>query len=501
MTQEMTPVTKRRPTIGVILAGGTGSRVGLSIPKQLLKVAGKPVMEHTLAIFQEAEVIDEIFILMHPDHIDVARQIATRYPKVTRVLAGGATRNESTRAALNALADADPATRVVFHDAVRPLLEIRIINDCVAALDTYDAVDVAIPSADTIIEVTDTTEIAAIPDRSRVRRGQTPQAFRLSVIQEVYRRAWLDPQFVPTDDCSVAHKYLPEVPITVVAGSDQNMKITEPIDVFIADKLFQIGSSAAPPATDPAEYARQLAGKVLVVLGGSYGIGGDIVDLARGFGAQVHSFSRSQTGTHVEVVEEVEQALESAYEKSGRIDYIVVTAGVLNRGRLADVPMDDILAGIRVNYIAPVVAARCGLKYLRETKGHLVFFTSSSYTRGRADYSIYSSSKAAVVNLTQALSDEWSGEGVHVNVINPERTSTPMRTKAFGSEPSGSLLSSQAVALTTVDVLLSSLTGHVIDVRQIEPGKGGMSRSELEASRIARALAEAGANDDLSDEP
>lgn len=494
-------MTGTRRTIGVILAGGTGSRVGLSIPKQLLKIAGKTVMEHTMDVFAEAEAIDEIFVLMHPDHIDVARQMATRYPKVTKVLAGGATRNESTRAALDALADADPDTRVVFHDAVRPLLEIRIINDCVTALDSYDAVDVAIPSADTIIQVNDRAEIAAIPERSHVRRGQTPQAFRLSVIQEVYRRAWQDPDFVPTDDCSVAHKYMPEVPITVVVGADQNMKITEPIDVFIADKLFQIGSQAAPPATDPGEYSRQLTGKVLVVLGGSYGIGADIVEMARGFGAEVHSFSRSQTGTHVEVVDEVEEALQTAYEKSGRIDYIVVTAGVLNRGRLADVPMEDILAGIRVNYIAPVVAARCGLKYLRETQGQMVFFTSSSYTRGRADYSIYSSSKAAVVNLTQALADEWSADGVRVNVINPERTATPMRTKAFGDEPAGSLLSSQAVALTTIDVLLSTLTGHVIDVRRIEPGQGGMSRSELEASRIAEALAAAGSDGEYGVEP
>ena len=121
-----------------------------------------------------------------------------------------------------------------------------------------------------------------------------------------------------------------------------------------------------------------------------------------------------------------------------------------------------------------------------------MFFTSSSYTRGRADYSVYSSTKAAVVNLTQALADEWSAEGIQVNVINPERAGTPMRTKAFGKEPEGSLLSSRAVALTTIDVLLSSLTGHVIDVRREEPGHVGMSRSELEATRIAEALEEVG---------
>lgn len=483
----------QRHTIGVVLAGGTGSRVGLSIPKQLLKIAGKPVLEHTVSVFQEAAVIDEIMILMHPDHLADAEQIAARYPKVSRVIAGGTTRNDSTMAALGALADEpNPDTRVLFHDAVRPLLEIRIINELVAALDHHDAVDVAIRSADTIIEVNGADEIAAIPDRSRLRRGQTPQAFRLATIREAYRLAWQDPEFVATDDCSVVLKYLPAVPIAVVNGAEQNMKITEPIDVFIADKLFQIGSTAAPPPSSVEEYAARLTGKVMVVLGGSYGIGADIVELARGFGVQVASFSRSQTNTHVEVAEEVEEALARAHAEFGRIDYVILTAGVLNRGRLDEVPLEEILAGIKVNYLAPVFTARAAQKYLKESQGHLIFFTSSSYTRGRATYSLYSSTKAAVVNLTQALADEWSGDGIRVNSINPERAATPMRVRAFGVEPEGSLLSSRAVALTTIDVLLSSLTGHVIDVRREDPGHVGLSRSEREATRIAEALAEVG---------
>jgi 2-C-methyl-D-erythritol 4-phosphate cytidylyltransferase len=486
-------VTKR---VGIILAGGTGARVGLSIPKQLIKIAGKTVMEHTIAIFQDAETIDEIFVLMHPDHLDVAQTISAPYSKVTKVIAGGQTRNETTRIALDALSDNPPDTKLMTHDAVRPLLSNRIIADCIDALDEYDAVDVAIASADTIIEVDDNRVITDIPPRHRMRRGQTPQAFRLGTLVDAYERAWKDPNFVATDDCTVILRYRPDKPIYVVEGSDHNVKITEPIDIFIADKLFQIGSSAAPAHTRPSEYNESLAGKVMVVLGASYGIGADLAALATSFGATVHGYSRSGTNTHVERAEDVEAALDDAFAKSGRIDYIVVTAGVLNRGRLADVPMEEILECIRVNYVAPVLAARFGLKYLERTKGHLLFFTSSSYTRGRADYSVYSSSKAAVVNLTQALADEWSDLDVQVNCINPERTATPMRTKAFGVEPEGSLLSSKAVALTSIDVLLSDLTGHVVDVRRLD-GAGGMSRTELEAMRIQEALAAAQAGDPI----
>ena len=176
-----------RRTIGVVLAGGTGSRVGLSIPKQLLKVAGKPVMEHTLGIFQDCDAIDEIYILMHPDHLEAARRIGSKFSKVTQVLAGGETRNDSTKAALRVLGNLNDAdTRVMFHDAVRPLLDTRIINDCFAALDAYDAVDVAIPSADTIIEVNERR------DHGTSRRGASSAAARrrrpsaLGVIREAY---------------------------------------------------------------------------------------------------------------------------------------------------------------------------------------------------------------------------------------------------------------------------------------------------------------------------
>lgn len=491
-----------RRTIGVILAGGTGSRVGLSIPKQLIKIAGKPVMEHTIQILEDSDAVDEIFVLMHPDHIDRAREISARFPKVTKVLAGGQTRNETTRIALEALEERDPATKVVFHDAVRPLLEQRIIEELVVALDDHDAVDVAIPSADTIIKVNEANEIIDIPARGQLRRGQTPQAFRLSTIRKAYDLAWQDPSFTATDDCSVVLRYLPKVPIKVVTGSDQNMKITEPIDVFIADKLFQIGTTVAPETMAPYEYRRHLAGKVMVVLGGSYGIGASIAEMASSFGATVHCFSRSGTNTHVEDTASVEQALRDARAASGRIDYIVVTAGVLHRGQLVDMSWDDIQEGINVNYVAPVIAARAGMRYLEESHGQLLLFTSSSYTRGRADYSIYSSAKAAVVNLTQALADEWSGAGIRVNCINPERTATPMRTKAFGSEDPGSLLAAEAVALTAIDVLISPMTGHVVDVRRQNPDRPG-ARGKAHAARIAEILQYVASGDggETEDEP
>ncbi|AWB91747.1 bifunctional cytidylyltransferase/SDR family oxidoreductase [Aeromicrobium chenweiae] len=456
--------------VAVILAGGTGTRVGLSIPKQLIKIAGKTIIEHTIAAFEASPLIDEIVILMTPGHLDPVRAIVQNggYGKVTQIVEGGQTRNESTSRALEALGTDE--CNVLFHDAVRPLVSQTIISEVVAALATHEAVDTAIPSADTIVQVHDTapqtTEtIEDVLQRHLLRRGQTPQAFRLSVIRRAYELAWQDPHFTATDDCTVVLRYLPDVPIAVVLGHERNMKVTEPIDVYIADKLFQLHSADTPDALTDEQYRAALAGKTMVVFGGSYGIGGDIADLARGFGANVHTFSRSSTNTHVDRREDIAAAAAAVLKETDTIDFVVNTAGVLVIEDLADTSEETIFAATEINYLAPIFIAQEFYPHLASASGSLLLFTSSSYTRGRGGYSLYSSAKAAVVNLTQALADEWAGE-VRVNCVNPERTGTPMRTKAFGEEPEGTLLSSMEVARQSLDVLLSQQTGHIIDIRR-----------------------------------
>lgn len=452
--------------MAVVLAGGTGTRVGLSIPKQLIKVAGKTIIEHTIAAFQQSPVIDEIIIMMAPGHLDPVRAIVKSggYDKVTQVLEGADTRNGTTSRALAALGEDE--CNVIFHDAVRPLVSQTIIDECVQALGDHEAVDTAIPSADTVVQVHEGTEqIADVLPRHLLRRGQTPQAFRLSVIRRAYELADQDADFTATDDCTVVLRYLPEVPIAVVAGHERNMKVTEPIDVYIADKLFQLHSADGPAALDDEQYRQALAGKTMVVFGGSYGIGGDIADLARKFGARVHTFSRSTTNTHVDRREDIVAAAQAVLAESDSIDFVVNTAGILPIGDLSETTEETIYAATEINYLAPILIAQEFYPHLAASRGSLLLFTSSSYTRGRKGYSLYSSAKAAVVNLTQALADEWAGD-VRVNCINPERTGTPMRTKAFGDEPPGTLLESEVVARRSLDVLLAQQTGHIIDIRR-----------------------------------
>ncbi|MGZ4474213.1 MAG: SDR family NAD(P)-dependent oxidoreductase [Nocardioides sp.] len=455
--------------VAVLLAGGVGSRVGLDLPKQLIKVAGLPIMEHTLGILDAHPEVDEIIIMMTPGHLDAVHTMTRdgRYPKVTKILEGAATRNDTTQNALAALGADD--CNVLLHDAVRPLLSARIISDCFKALEDYRAVDVAIPSADTIIELADDNTISNIPDRSRLRRGQTPQAFLASTLKAAYVEANKDPHFTATDDCSVVLRYLPDVKIWVVAGDEQNMKVTEPIDVYLADKLFQLNAHQPLPDNTDADYRAALEGRTVVIFGGSYGIGADVASLAEGYGANVASYSRSSTGTDVARRADIAAAAQDAMERFGRIDYVVNTAGILPISNLAETSEEEVWAATEVNYLAPIMIAQEFHPHLKATQGSLLLYTSSSYTRGRKGYSLYSSAKAATVNLTQALADEWAEDGVRINVINPERTSTPMRTKAFGEEPADSLLQSEAVASASLDTLIGRGTGHVVDLRRLDP--------------------------------
>ena len=228
-------------TVAVVMAGGTGERVGFSIPKQLIKISGKPIIEHTIAALEASPDVDEIVVMMAPGYLDEVRAIVRNgnYRKVSQILEGAGTRNGTTRAALAALGEAE--CNVLLHDAVRPLVSQTIIAANVEALKTYEAVATVIMSADTVIAVDDESgTIADILPRHRLRRGQTPQSFRLSTIRSAYEKAAQDASFAATDDCTVILRYLPEVPIAVVPGHERNMKVTEPIDVYIADKLFQM---------------------------------------------------------------------------------------------------------------------------------------------------------------------------------------------------------------------------------------------------------------------
>lgn len=453
-----------RKNIAIVLAGGIGSRLGLSTPKQFFKVAGKMLVEHTIDAFESNPHIDEIAIVSNPFYIADFESIIIKngWKKVKKILKGGQERFHSSLSAIKAYEGSD--VNLIFHDAVRPLVSQRILNDVIKALETYAAIDVAMPATDTIIEV-DGDFIHQIPDRSKLKRGQTPQAFHLETISHAYEIALKDEHFKVTDDCGVVVKYLPDVPVYVVTGEESNMKLTYKEDTYLLDKFFQLRKSEL---NEIPLNESQLKGKVAVIFGGSYGIGEHTARMLQEKQAKVFCFSRSMNGVDVGKKEQVADALKKVFLQTHRIDYIINTAGVLNKEPLMSSDYQTIYNAVSTNYMGTINVAMEAYAYLKESKGKLVFFTSSSYTRGRAFYSIYSSTKAAIVNFVQAIAQEWEPFGIAVNCINPERTKTPMRVKNFGTEPENTLLSAEKVAIATIQSLVSEFTGQVIDVKRNE---------------------------------
>ncbi len=230
-------------TVAVVLAAGSGVRFGAELPKQLLPLAGRALLEHSVAAFERAPGVDAILVVMAPGHAAHVRELLAvgGYQKVTGIIEGGLTRPESTRRAIAALGPAE--TNVLFHDAARPLLDQATIAGCVHALGSYEAVGVAVPASDTIVVVKDGL-MTGMPHRDTLRRCQTPQGFRLSVIRKAHELALADPAFADltaTDDCGVVLRYLPDVPVAVVPGSERNIKITYPGDLSIAEVLLSSG--------------------------------------------------------------------------------------------------------------------------------------------------------------------------------------------------------------------------------------------------------------------
>jgi ribitol-5-phosphate 2-dehydrogenase (NADP+) / D-ribitol-5-phosphate cytidylyltransferase len=204
----------------------------------LAPLAGRPVIEHSVAAFEASPLVEEILVVAPPALAARTGQLlaAAGYRKVSRVIEGGATRIESAWEAIRILGEAD--CNLLLHDAARPLISPRVIEDCVATLRAYPVACAAVPASDTMVKV-DKDLITERPPRDRLRRRQTPQGFRLEVIRRGYELALADPGFAPADDCGIVLRYLPEVPVRLVPGSERSVTVTGPADIEIAETLLR----------------------------------------------------------------------------------------------------------------------------------------------------------------------------------------------------------------------------------------------------------------------
>lgn len=216
--------------LAIIPAAGVGVRMGGGMPKQFLSLEGAPIVIHTLRKFAASDAIDLIYLALRDDDMERARQDIERehFQKPVRLVEGGATRQETVALAL---AQAPESTEiVVVHDAVRPFVPLELIRRVVDEARRSGAAILGIPSVDTVKQVQRLMILGTLP-RERVVLAQTPQAFRYDILREAFTRAARD-GYQGTDESSLVERI--DRPVTVLMGSDRNIKITKPSDLPLA---------------------------------------------------------------------------------------------------------------------------------------------------------------------------------------------------------------------------------------------------------------------------
>jgi 2-C-methyl-D-erythritol 4-phosphate cytidylyltransferase len=226
------PTDAARVRAGVVIpAGGAGRRMGGAC-KPFLDLAGRPLLQHTLEPFLRSADVAQIAVALPSDiMVDPPQWLVDLAPRVLLV-AGGTERGDSVRHGIDAL-DQDISV-ILVHDAARPLVTDDIVRRCIDAAAAGRAVIAAIPVTDTIKQVNDSGRITGTPDRSGLWAAQTPQAFPAPMLRDAVARAAAD-DFHATDDAALVERL--GIEVAVVHGSAENVKVTSPADMFVAEAV------------------------------------------------------------------------------------------------------------------------------------------------------------------------------------------------------------------------------------------------------------------------
>jgi 2-C-methyl-D-erythritol 4-phosphate cytidylyltransferase/2-C-methyl-D-erythritol 2,4-cyclodiphosphate synthase len=221
----------------VVVAAGQGLRAGGEIPKQFRRIAGETLLERALSAFAEAPDVTFVQPVIRPDDVDLVRRL-TSGMNVLEPVAGGATRQASVRAGLEALVACTPDI-VLVHDAARPFASASLITRAIAAAEKTGAAIPALPVTDTVKRIDSTGTIEATLDRNSIRLVQTPQAFAFPALFDAHRRALAQGRNDFTDDAALAE--WAGIKVSVFAGEPGNIKFTTPEDFARAEAIQSAG--------------------------------------------------------------------------------------------------------------------------------------------------------------------------------------------------------------------------------------------------------------------
>ena len=207
--------------------------MGSAVPKQFLELCGKPVLVHTLELFERHSGIDGIYLVVSADYMEKSKELVRQYgiAKVRGITAGGGSVQESIYNGLRYAVERESADAIVLlHDGVRPFPSIDVIRNCYETARTKKAVIPVIPVVETVRQLKSEGSITVPRDQYRL--VQTPQTFDIQLLKAANRQPYNDGF---TDDASVVESY--GHAITLVEGNRENIKITTPYDIIVAEAL------------------------------------------------------------------------------------------------------------------------------------------------------------------------------------------------------------------------------------------------------------------------
>ena len=228
--------------VAIILAGGVGQRMGGTVPKQFMDLKGKPIIVHTIANFESNPGVDAVLIVCNPDWMDLLADLVKKYSlsKVKWIIPGGETSHDSTRNGIFHLRDVlSPDDFVIIHDAARPILPQKAIDEMLEVAHANGNASLAIPCYETVICTDDQKSGTEAMDRTRIMRVQTPQAYRYSQILPLYERAEKENRhdFIYADLVAIEYG----VRVFFSRGFVNNIKITRPEDIPLCESLMEFG--------------------------------------------------------------------------------------------------------------------------------------------------------------------------------------------------------------------------------------------------------------------
>jgi len=425
----------------ILLMGGTGDRFGSSRPKQFHLAAGKKLYLYTVEKFIDSDRFKEILLVAPSGWIrEIEEDIKEYLGSSLRIIPGGATRQESSF--LGVMACPSTTEIVVIHDAVRPFVTKRMIDENILKAQEVGAADTCIASTDTLVYAPSGDFIHTIPLRSHFLRGQTPQSFQFKLICQAHHHAQALTLEGISDDCRLVREI--GAAVAIVQGEESNIKITTPLDLLLAEQMLRQGQfeERLPPRRD-------LRGARIAISGGTGGIGSALTRLLEKEGAIPIPLSRSaDNSVNFRCSASIETCFTKLHEQFGPLDGLINCVGHLERASLQTLSKESIDAQIDLNFRGVVLA--CKHVQLKEG-GQIINIASSSYFHGREEIAVYAATKAAIVNFSQGLAKERTD--LIVNVVAPARTDTTMRRTQFPEENLELLLSAEKVAEEIVDLL------------------------------------------------